>query len=62
MILPIGVFLSPMVENEMTYIYKRIINSETIEIFNQKLYEMDWSEVKVCENPFELTPFFQTKK
>ena len=27
-------------KNEVAYIYKRIINSETIEIFNQKLYEM----------------------
>ena len=33
---PNGFFLSPMIENnknEMTYIYKRIINSETIETF-----------------------------
>ena len=50
---PISVFLSPMIhenKNELTYLYKRNINSEMFEKFNQKLYEIDWNEVKSCQN------------
>ena len=60
----ICVFLSPMIDenkNEVTYIYKRNINSETIEKFNQKLYEIDWNEVKSCEHPSESYEIFLTK-
>ena len=61
-------------KNEVTFIYKRIINTETIEVFNQQLYEMDCSEVNACENPSEsyeiflikflyfMMPFFQRKR
>ena len=54
-------FLSPVIDenkNEVTYIYKRNINSETIEKFNQKLYEIDWNEVKSCEHPSESYEIF----
>ena len=61
---PIGVFLSPMVENnkfEVMRIYKRIVNTGTIEIFDPKLDDMDWSEVKVCENASVSFKIFLTK-
>ena len=61
---PIGVFLSPMIDenkNEVTHIYKRNINSETVKKFNQKLYEIDWNEVKSCEHPSESYEIFLTK-
>ena len=48
-------------KNEVTYIYKRNINSETIEKFNQKLYEIDWNEVKSWEHPSESYEIFLTK-
>ena len=60
----ICVFLSPMIDenkNEVTYIYKRNINSEKIEKFNQKLYEIDWNEVKICEHPSQSYEIFLTK-
>ena len=34
---------------------------KTIEIFNQKLYEMDWSDVKVCESSSDSSKIFSTK-
>ena len=61
---PICVFLSPMIyenKNEVAYLYKRNINSETIEKFNQQLYESDWNEVKSCKNPSESYEIFLTK-
>ena len=66
---PICVFLSPMIDenkNEVTYIYivgiyVRNINSGTVEKFNQKLYEIDWNEVKSCEHPSESCEIFLTK-
>ena len=57
-------FLSPTIDEnktQVTYIYKRNINSETVEKFNQKLYEIDWNDVKSCENPSESYEVFQTK-
>ena len=54
-------FLSPMIDenkNEVTHIYKRNINSETVEKFNQKLYKIDWNEVKSCEHPSESYEIF----
>ena len=48
-------------KNEVTYIYKRNINSETIEKFNQKLCEINWNEVKNCEHPSESYQKFLTK-
>ena len=32
-----------------------------IEKFNQKLYEIDWSEVKACENPSKSNKAFLTR-
>ena len=61
---PISVFLSPMIhenKNELTYLYKRNINSEMFEKFNQKLYEIDWNEVKSCQNASESYEIFLTK-
>ena len=61
---PIGVFLSPMVENnkfELMRIYKRIVNTGTIEIFDPKLDDMDWNEVKVCENASVSFKIYLTK-
>ena len=43
------------------YTYKRNINSGTVEKFNQKLYEIDWNEVKSCEHPSESYEIFLTK-
>ena len=61
---PICVFLSPMIDenkNEVTYMYKRNINSETVEKFNQKLYEIDWNEVRSCKHSSESCKTFLTK-
>ena len=55
---PISVFLSPMIhenKNELTYLYKRNINSEMFEKFNQKL------KVKSCQNASESYEIFLTK-
>ena len=48
-------------KNEVTHIYKRNINSEMVEKFNQKLYKIDWNEVKSCEHPSESYEIFRTK-
>ena len=55
-------------KNEVTYIYiyivgiyVRNINSGTVEKFNQKLYEIDWNEVKSWEHPSESYEIFLTK-
>ena len=45
----------------MGYLYKRNINNETVEKFNQKLYEIDWNEVKSCQNAAESYEIFLTK-
>ena len=45
----------------MGYLYKRNINNETVEKFNQKLYEIDWNEVKSCQNASESYEIFLTK-
>ena len=42
-------------------IYKRSINNETFEKFNQKLNEIDWNEVKSCEHSSESYEIFITK-
>ena len=41
--------------------YKRNITSETVEKFNQKLYEIDWNQVKSCEHPSESYEIFLAK-
>ena len=45
-------------KNEVTYLYKRNINSETIEKFYQNLYEIDWNEIKSCQNLSESYEIF----
>ena len=39
------------VENEIVYIYKRIINNETIESFSQNLYENNLNDIESIRNP-----------
>ena len=39
------------VENEIVYIYKKIINDETIEAFTQNLYENNLNDVESIRNP-----------
>ena len=61
---PIGAFFSTTAEqtiNGVTYIYKRIINNEAIQRFNQKLYELNWNELKNCGDPSESYKIFLTK-
>ena len=48
-------------QNEVGYLYKRNINNETVEKFNQKLYEIDWNEVNSCQNASESYEIFLTK-
>ena len=43
------------------YIYIRNIISEAVEKLNQKLYDIDWNEVKSCEHPSESYEIFLTK-
>ena len=43
------------------YIKKRNINSEMAEKCNQKLYEIDWNEVRSCEHPSESYEIFLNK-
>ena len=38
-------------ENEIVYIYKRIINDETVEAFTQNLYENNLNDVESIRNP-----------
>ena len=35
------------------FIYKRNINTESVEKFNKNLYEIDWNQVKSFKNPSE---------
>ena len=39
------------VENEIVYLYKRIINFETIEAFTQNLYEYNLNDIESIRNP-----------
>ena len=45
--------LKHQTENETTYIYKRIIINESIELFKQTFFEIDWHEIEVYENLHE---------
>ena len=51
---PISFFL-PMInefsKTEPIYVHKRIINSNAIEMFRQKLHETDWAEIETLRNP-----------
>ena len=36
-----------------TVIFKRVFDTESIELFKQKLYETNWDDIKVSQNPDE---------
>ena len=48
-------------ENETTFIYKRTFSSDSIEMFIQKLYEINWEEVETNQNPNETYKIFPEK-
>ena len=48
-------------ENEIVYIYKRIINDETIEAFTQNLYENNLKDIKSIRNPNDAYSIFLEK-
>ena len=48
-------------ENETTFIYKRTFSSDSIEMFKQKLYKINWEEVETNQNPNEAYGIFQEK-
>ena len=48
-------------ENETTFVYKRTFSSDSIEMFKQKLYEINWEEVETNQNPNEAYKIFLEK-
>ena len=48
-------------ESEIVYIYKRIINDETIESFTQNLYENNLNEIESIPNPNDAYSIFLEK-
>ena len=42
-------------------IYNRLINNGLFELFKERLFEIDWHEIKVYENPDEAYRFFLHK-
>ena len=48
-------------ENEIVYIYKRIINDETIEAFTQNLYENNLNDIESICNPNDAYSIFLEK-
>ena len=36
-----------------TVIFKRVFDTEAIELFQQKLYETSWDDIEVSQNPSE---------
>ena len=47
-------------ENKTTFIYKRILNTESIKSFKKKLFETGWEETENSKNPHEAyTTFLQ---
>ena len=49
------------VENEIVYIYKIIINDETIEAFTQNLYENSLNDAENIRNPNDASSIFLEK-
>ena len=37
-----------------TFIFKRVFDTESIELFKHKLYETNWDDSEVSENPDEV--------
>ena len=46
---------------ETTFITKRILNTKSIELFKQKLYETSWDEMEMFQNPDQAYKTFLTK-
>ena len=46
---------------ETTFITKRILNTKSIELFKQKLYETSWDEIEMSQNPDQEYKTFLTK-
>ena len=44
-----------------TVIFKRVFDTESIELFKQKLYETSWNDIEVSQNPDELYKSFLNK-
>ena len=48
-------------ENEVTYITKRVINNNAIELFKQELYKTSWDDVINNKNPNDAYNYFSHK-
>ena len=46
---------------ETTFITKRILNTKSIELFKQKLYETSWDKMEMSQNPDQAYKTFLTK-
>ena len=44
-----------------TVIFKRVFDTESIELFKQKLYETNWNDTEVSQNPSEAYKCFLNK-
>ena len=44
-----------------TVIFKRVFDTESIELFKQKLYETNWDDIEVSQNPDEAYESFLNK-
>ena len=51
----------PREENEATYITKRVINNNVIEVFKQELYKTNWDDVINNKNPNNASKYFLHK-
>ena len=51
----------PREENEVTYITKRVINNNAIELFKQELYKTSWDDVINNKNPSDAYNYFSHK-
>ena len=51
----------PREENEVTYITKRVINNNAIELFKQELYKTSWDDVINNKNPNDAYNYFSHK-
>ena len=43
------------------FVTKRILNTKSIELFKQKLYETSWDEMEMSQNPNQAYKTFLTK-
>ena len=44
-----------------TVIFKRVFDTESIELFKQKLYETSWDDIEASQNPDEAYKSFLNK-